>query len=786
MSESNNKRLVILDAHAILHRAYHALPGFVSANGEPTGALYGLVTMLMKIINELQPDYLLACFDLPQITFRKEIYGAYKAGRPKTEPELIAQIKRSRDVFRAFGVTCFELAGYEADDLIGTIVEQFKDYQDLEIIIASGDMDTLQLVSGERVRVYTLKKGLTETIIYDERRVVERFGFLPKYLPDYKGLAGDPSDNIIGVSGIGDKTAAKLVGALGSLEDIYQHLKGNTPAWQQLGLKPRVVNLLRDNEEEALFSKSLATIRREAPIFYPMPEETWRDNLVVEDIKTLFTELDFRSLFGRLDSLLSKLQVVTSPTEPVVVDELSAEDFYQLSLMVWLLNSELTEPQADDIRRVASAQSWTEVRTNLWHQLEQANLLTVYQEIELPLRPILLAMSRRGILIDQNYLEELSQSYHQRLSVLVNEIYQLAGGAFNLNSPKQLAEVLFDRLGLKIKGARKTPGGARSTRESELLKLADSQPVVAKIIKYRELQKLLSTYIDNLPKMLGTDGRLHTTFNQTGTTTGRLSSVNPNLQNIPIRGDFGPEIRNAFVAEAGRVFVAFDYSQIEMRILAMLSADDELLAIFKNDQDIHQAVAAKVFGVALTEVSSEMRRRAKVINFGIIYGMGVSALSRAMGASRQEAQNFYDDYFLSFPKIKNYFDQVVDQVKKLGYTQTYFGRRRYFPTINSPLPQLRAMAERMAMNAPVQGTAADLIKRAMVLVGDRLEKVDWVTSVDLLLQIHDELLFEVAEDRVNDLVALVRPAMAEALIGPVTFPVEVKVGRRWGQLTALK
>ncbi len=782
-----SKTLILLDAHAIIHRAYHALPGFASSTGEPTGATYGLSTMIMKIIKDLKPDYIVGCFDLPQPTFRHEAYEAYKQGRAKAEDDLVHQIKRSRDVFAALSIPAYELAGFEADDLLATIVEKMKNEKDLRIIIASGDMDTLQLVDDDRVLVYTLKKGINDTILYNEKAVVGRFGFVPKLLPDYKGLRGDPSDNIIGIHGIGEKTATTLITKFGTIENIYKKLKKDPAVFSAAGLTPRVIKLLEEGEEEALFSKTLATVRRDAPIEFSLPKKVWRESFEPSQAEKLFAELEFRALRDRLHELIG----VDRPA-PLFLEDTIKENpvdptkFKHAQIALWLLNSDLTTPSLEDMLHYTKKETFADVFVYLEAEIGKQGLSGVYRDIELPIIPLIEEAQKYGILVDTKHLKKLSVKYHKTLDEITARIYIHAGREFNMNSPKQLGEVLFDNIGLATKGLKKTEGGARSTRESELLKLKTVHPIIEDILLYRELQKLLSTYIDNLPHSIGEDGRLHTTLNQAGTTTGRMSSSNPNLQNIPVRGDMGAAIRSAFVAKEGSTLLACDYSQIEMRVLAALSKDEQLLEIFKNGTDVHTSVASRVFKVEQKDVTAEMRRRAKVINFGIVYGMGVNALKDNLGSTRIEAQEFYDNYFITFPKISAYFEEVKSHAKKDGFTTTYFGRRRSFAGIKSAIPFIRASAERMAMNAPLQGTAADIIKIAMKKVHDGLAEAGLLKKTHLLLQIHDELLFEVEEDVVKKAREIIEYAMEHACEFPVPITVSVSEGPRWGEMEDIK
>ncbi len=795
---NSKKRLILLDTHAIIHRAYHALPDFMNSKGEPTGALYGLATMLFKIITELKPDYIVACYDLPKKTFRHEAYAEYKAGRAKTDDALVAQIIRSREFFKALSIPWYEHEGFEADDMLGTITEQvLKKHKDLDIIIASGDMDTLQLVVDERVQVYTLKKGINDTILYNEKKVLERFLFEPQYLPDYKGLRGDPSDNIIGIKGIGEKTATILISKFDTIEKLYKSIHKNFDELKELGITDRICGLLKDNEEEALFSKTLATIRRDAPITFMVPTHLWKDEVVPDSVATFFKNMEFKSLQGRFLALFQSendSNNLQNKEEKEIVKELEdqqdKESVERAKIALWLLDSEATDPSFEDVIEYKNSSSFKEAYEKLEQAIEKDNLRYVYETIEVPLIPIIRSMESIGILIDKKYLEKLSHDYHALLSEQEKSIWKMSGREFNINSPKQLGEVLFDEMGLTAKGLKKSAGGNRSTRESELDKLKDIHPIIGEILMYRELQKLLSTYIDTIPLQIADDGRLHARFIQAGSTTGRFSSVNPNLQNIPIKTERGKNIRHAFIASPGYVLASFDYSQIELRIAALLSQDSFFIQSFKEKKDIHTAVAMKVFKVKEEDVTSDMRRRAKVINFGILYGMGVNALRVNLGSSRAEAQEFYDNYFAEFPTIAAYLEQSKLFAKEHGYTETLFGRRRYFPGIRSPLPFIKAMAERMAMNAPIQGTAtADIIKIGMRKAHDELTKQGLLADTRLLLQVHDELVYEIKKEVLPQAMKIIEESMKHAipeefLKGKESVPLEVSsgYGDNWGMV----
>lgn len=791
--KNNKKKLILLDTHAIIHRAYHALPEFMNSRGEPTGAIYGLATMLFKIVSELKPDYIVACYDLPKKTFRHEAYADYKAGRAKSDEELVLQLIKSREFFKALSIPVYECEGFEADDLLGTISEKTKKIKDLEIIIASGDMDTLQLVDGDKIKVYTLKKGINDTIIYNEKAVFDRFGFEPKYLPDYKGLRGDPSDNIIGVKGIGDKTATVLISKYKTIENLYKTIKKDETEIRELGISERILGILKDGEDEALFSKTLATIRRDAPIDFIILDTKWSDQVDKDQVLKFFRDIEFKSLQNRFlnlfenNSSLSEKDIDISKEEEKDVDPLK---FKYAQIALWLLNSEKTNPNFDDIINYKDSNSFNKAYDLLVSDIKKQNLEYVYEEIEKPIIGIIENMEKNGILVDLVYLKNLSEKYHKELKIIEKKIWDLSGQEFNINSPKQLGEVLFDKLNLSKKGIKKSAGGSISTRESELEKLKEGNPIIEIILEYRELQKLLSTYIDTIPACVGVDGRLHANFIQTGTTTGRFASNNPNLQNIPTKTEKGKNIRNAFVAPSGYVLASFDYSQIELRVAALMSQDKFFIKAFNDGKDIHSSVAMKVFGVKEEDVTYDMRRRAKVINFGILYGMGVSALKENLGIDRKETQEFHDNYFKQFPTIASYLESIKEFARKNGYTETLFGRKRYFPAIKSPLPFMRAMAERMATNAPIQGTAtADIIKIGMKRVDDELSKAKLSSDVRLILQVHDELIYEIKEDKIKEASLIIENTMKnvipdEFMKGKESVPLLVSYcfGKNWGDL----
>ncbi|MDO8518338.1 MAG: DNA polymerase [bacterium] len=815
MSNTARKRLVILDTHAILHRAYHALPELSSSKGEPTGALYGLISILVRAIIDLAPDYIVAAYDLPGPTHRHLAFEKYKAQRATTDDVLVAQIIRSRDVLDAFGIPRYEASGFEADDVIGTIVAETKGEKNLEVIIASGDLDMMQLLDGMRVRVFRMRKGLADLILYDQKLFVEEFGFASELLPDYKGLRGDPSDNIPGVKGIGEKTASILIAQFGTIENLYKILKKNPEKVLAAGVTAGMVKKLEEGEEEAEFSKTLAEIRRDAPVDFVLPKKEWRAGVDAQKTLNMLAEFDFRSLVPRVKTILagnSFGKVLGGPrsagqegaelapdfpsrisSSPDVSPQNSflpapdSEEFQKAALAVSVIDSSIAEPEIEDIYRVGESNDFAEAYRNLLAEIQARGLSDVYEKIEVPLSPVLRRMEARGVLVDINVLKKLSKEYTEELNNLAKRIYAMADEEFNIASPKQLGQVLFDRLGLVAK--KKTARGQRSTREAELVKLKGAHPIIDAVLAHRELSKLLSTYINAIPTLLDKQSRLHTRYVQIGAATGRMASKDPNLQNIPIKSELGRVIRHAFVATKGMQLVSFDYSQIELRVSALLSGDEALSDIFRNGRDVHTEVAVRVFGVRADQVSWEQRRRAKVINFGILYGMGVSALRESLGATRAEAQEFYNQYFETFPRLARYLAEVKQDAARLGYTRTFFGRRRYVEGIVSTIPFVRAASERAAMNAPIQGTAADILKLAMVEIAQWIEKERLQKDIQLLLQVHDELVFEISDIHVREHAPHIKKIMEGVILEKdrkgIPFTADGKVGGNWGDMKAI-
>ena len=780
---TKKERVVLLDAHSIIHRAYHALPGLSNSRGEPTGALYGLLLMFISIVKELKPDYIIAAYDLPQKTKRHEIFKDYKAGRKKADEDLVEQLKKSRDLLQKLAIPILDAPGYEADDILGTLASKLKDKYD--IIIASGDLDMLQLVDDKKVRVFTLKRGVKDTILYDEEAVKQKYGFGPEFVVDYKALRGDPSDNIPGVKGIGEKTATELIKAYGHLEDIYKALESNEEEFLK-HFKERVAKLLKEGKEEAFFSKALASIDTSAPV-EPPELEPWKEKVDLEIALKALYELEFRTLISRFEELFKDEFHENIDFEEV---DTNSMEFKEVAVALWLVRSDIVDPSLDDIYSFAGVRKWKEAKKIIFKVLKERKQEFVFEHIEKPLISVVDKLNNTGIKLDVKVLEKLSKDYHKKLEKLKKEIFALAGEEFNVNSPLQLSKILFDKLGIKPASSKKTLTGRPSTQESELEKIKDKHPIIEKVLSYRELQKLLSTYIDNLPKLVRNDGRLYARFIQTGTSTGRMASQNPNLQNIPIKTDLGRAVRDAFVAEKGYILISFDYSQIELRIAAILSGDEKLIKAFKEGKDIHASVASEIFEVPIDKVDYEMRRRAKVVNFGILYGMGANSLRQNLGLeSSKEAREFLEKYFEKYKTLAKWIDKTKAEAARKGYTETLFGRRRYFEGINSDIQYIRAQAERMAINAPIQGTQADIIKIAMHKIDKMLTdkfKEEQMQKARLVLQIHDELIYEVKENLADELIPKIKNIMENVLDKEkskgVPIVVDVAKGKSWGKM----
>ncbi len=899
--------LVLFDGNALLHRAYHALPPLtVSKTGELVGAVYGFASMLLKVIGELKPDGYAIALDKKGPTFRHRLYDQYKAQRPATPDELVSQLGRVRQLVEAFNIPIFELDDYEADDILGALSHQAGE-QGMEVVIVTGDADAMQLVSSKVKVLYPKPRGsFSDTILYDEAAVSQKYGVAPEHIADLKALMGDPSDNIPGVPGIGPKTAARLIQQFGSLDQIYAHIDEVSPE--------KIRNILKENEAIARQSKKLATIVTELPVSLRL-EESRVSRFNRPKIAELFRELEFASLLPRLagveavvpgisaqpkrpqkrdyriidtdsdlDGLVGRLkkagsfafdtettgldpmsaqlvgislstapgeayyipvghvgwgqvtqlplELVVSKLKPLMADEklaktahnakyditvlaehgievkkltfdtmiaayllgekslsLKALAFGRLGIEMTPINEligsgakQISMSQVEISRAAdyacADADITGQLARLLEPELHQQGLWPLFAQVELPLVPVLISMERNGIALNKELLRQMSHRLGERLLKLEAAIYNSVGHRFNINSPQQLGPVLFEEL--RLPPAGKTKSGY-ATGASVLEELRGTHPVIELILDYRQLAKLKSTYIDALSGLCNPKtGRLHTSFNQTRTATGRLSSSEPNLQNIPVRGELGRDVRRAFIAPDGFRLLAVDYSQIDLRVLAHLSQDPGLVSAFKQDEDIHAATAVRLFGVEAARVTPEMRRLAKTVNFGVIYGMSGYGLEQATELTREEANQFISSYFEKYPGVKCFLEATKKQARKLGYVQTMLGRRRYLPEINSPNRQIREAAERMAINMPVQGTSADIIKVAMVRLYRELDKCRLRSQ--LLLQVHDELIFEVPDEELAQMLKVVPQIMATAVEFSVPLKVDIKTGGNWGQL----
>lgn len=902
-SDPSPHKLVAVDANSLLYRAFFALPHLSTRDGRPTNALYGFTMMLLRVLQEMKPESVVVAFDAHAKTFRHEEYEQYKAQRPETPQDLVAQAPLAREIVRAMGLPLVEIEGFEADDVIGTVARQ-ADEQGYETTIVTGDLDTLQLVS-PRTSVMCNVRGVAETITYDAEAVRSRFGVAPEQMVDFKALKGDPSDNIPGVPGIGEKTASALIQQFGSIENLYQRLDEVKP--------DRVRRLLEEGRESAFLSKRLSAIVTHVPLEKNIedfrPEAADRDR-----VRELFTDLEFTSLLKRveeaaernveekapapaegcklvgsadeLNALLKRLATArklavrvdlagASPLDAeiagivlasgsddacyvCIAPEGPADGTGQLDFEGRGYQARLEEIQpvleAPDLAKIghnlkvdcealqrrgvrlrgidfdvmiaaycldpgrsgyvladlarqflemelpavaeaadfdpdralnvcAAAAAVCELEPVLTARLKENGLDRLMAEVEMPLVEILAGMELRGVCIDPKSLQALSADLDQRIAQTAQEIYAEAGMEFNIGSAKQVQFVLFEKLGLQADLKKKTKSGGFSTSASVLEAIAPTYPIVAKILEYRELTKIKSTYADSLPRLVNPrTGRVHTSLNQAVTATGRLSSSEPNLQNIPIRTELGREIRKAFVAAPGTVLLSADYSQIELRILAHVTADEELVRAFQQDEDIHTHTATRLFNVEDSQVTPEMRRQAKTVNFAVIYGMSDFGLSQALNVPREVAHEWITSYFARFPGVKKYTEETVAKARETGYVCTLLGRRRYIPDIRSSNRNLRMFAERAAVNMPIQGTAADIIKLAMIKVHEHVRDRD---DAAMLLQVHDELLFEVSPSSLSEIASMVKQEMETAIALDVPVKVDVKAGPNWAEMEAV-
>ena len=788
--------ILYVDTLALLYRAYYAVPDLATKDGTPTGALFGLTNTLFRIIAEMEPEHVVACFDRPEETIRHAVDAGYKANRELPEEDMITQIELARDVLQSYGVHTVEKPGYEADDLLGTLAVADAERGE-EVVIVSSDGDLFQLTVHPNIRVYFLRKGMSDFVLYDEKEAEKKNGYPAKYTVDYKGLAGDSSDNIKGVDGIGDTYARRLITAFGDLDAIYKVLDDGV--LEGKGFTKRVVGLLEKGRESAFASRDLATIHTDVSVVGPHGKaKAWKDRIVYADARKTLERYDFTSLFSRLSMItgMSDAGSVNRVAEAgkggekgrgngVAADTAVSGIAKAVAVALWVLDATQTNASLDDVFAYTEAHTVEDALRRIERSLQKNNLQSVWETIERPLIPIVEKMEQVGVCFDRKGAEKLSASYRRKIVSLEKKIHTHAGKEFNISSPKQLSEVLYGDLELKPKRASKTASGGKTTKESVLLQMAGDHPIITLVLEYRHYEKLRSTYTDALPDFVDDDGRIHTTLQQNGTTSGRFSSRDPNLQNIPVGGEDGTAIRDLFVAADGWEMVAIDYSQVELRLAAILSNDKVLLEVFGRGVDVHKAVAAQMFGVSQDAVTSEQRSSAKTINFGVLYGMGAQSLSRSLKVPLTEADTFLSDYKKAFPSLFDHLDAIKKEVSSSGFVSTAFGRVRPIPGISSSLPYVRAQAERTAANTVIQGTAADVIKLAMIGIDAMLTKEELDGDVRMLLQIHDELLFEVrpavTDNAIEKIVAVMESVYPKDK-KPIPLSVSVGRGSSWGSL----
>ena len=720
------KKLVLVDGHAVFHRAYHAMPPLTTSKGELVNAVFGFTGMLLRAIADIKPEYIAVTFDTAEPTFRHQEYTAYKAQRVSAPEELHEQMPRVKQVLSVLNIPVFELAGYEADDIIGTLVSQAtsnkQQVTSLEIIIVTGDRDTLQLVR-PHVKIYTPGKSFSDVVYYDQRSVEEKYGLPPEKLIDVKALAGDQSDNIPGVRGIGSVGATKLVKEFGTVEEIYKNL-------EKVPEKTR--RLLEADAEAAVMSKKLATIDVDAPIKLDLNKCVLHDYDKNEAVE-LFQELEFKSLINKLPGFkqqkLPSYRAIESENQASLFDRDREEE------------------------------------TGMNHELER----------------VLRRMEEYGVLIDKEKLAELSVDINKKLSAIEKQIYKEVGHEFNLNSPKQLSGVLYDELHLEPERYTRIKTH-KSTDEATLSTLVGAHPVIEPMRQYRELFKLRSTYIDALPNQIGKDGRIHTHYHTDATRTGRLSSKDPNLQNIPARGEWGEKVRSAFIAPPKCALLSADYNQIELRVMAHMSGDRQLKRIFEQGEDIHTEAAVAVLGKKPREVNREARRIAKIINFGIMYGISPFGLAQQLKIEPGRAKEIIDRYFARFPAVAEWIGSTLREAYENGFVTTLGGFKRYVLELRSNNQTVRKAGERIAVNSPIQGTAAHVIKKAMIEIDKRLRTMNSGLKTKMILQVHDELVFEVPEDELKKVAPVIKDLMENSFPLSVPLVVEMKVGKNWGEM----
>lgn len=896
-----SKKLILIDGNAIMHRAFHALPPLATKKGELVNAVYGFTSTLLSVIEKFKPEYLAVTFDLKGPTFRHEAFKEYKATRVKAPDEFYAQIPRVKEMVRAFNIPIYEQPGFEADDVIGTLAKQAEG-EGVEVIIATGDLDTLQLIT-DKVKVYTMRRGLSDAVLYDAEKVMERYGLWPRQVVDLKGLAGDQSDNIPGVRGIGEKTAIGLLQKNGTVEGVYEHIEET---------KGAVKTKLEKDKAQALLSKQLATINVNAPVKLEL-EKTKVSDYDREKVVALLGELNFFSLVKRLpgsthnaqplpagqtgatrnsnegikdfkygevaeknlDEFLKELEkqaevslaldivgekikglafswktgranyvsqlAIRNPQLKNILENSAikkigfdlkiiyktlAKEGVKLKGLYWdvmigayvlnpgekidfektvfsELGEDLSTGQAKgqlqlgmengqaQIENICQRADYSlKLKEILEKKIEAVSneqvaqgripgtLKLVFEKVEAPLIPILAKMEIAGVKLNPLVFQGISETIVSKIKNLESAIFKISGTEFNIGSPKQLAEVLFEKMNLSAVDIKKGKTGY-STASGELEKLRGTSPIIEKIEEFRELTKLKNTYLDTLPLLIDEQSRIHTTFNQAVTATGRLSSSEPNLQNIPIRTELGQLLRTAFVAEEGNTLVSADYSQIDLRAVAHVSQDPKMIEAFRRGDDIHRLTAAEINKVPLSQVTEKMRFSAKALNFGVIYGMSVFGFSQSAGIERDEAKKFIDAYMEKFSGVAKYIRETKEFAKKFGYVETLMGRRRNIPEINSPNFQVQNAAERMAINMPIQGLSADIVKLAMVKIDEALGEN---SKAKMLLQIHDEIIWEVKKEAAEEFAQEAKKIMENVYRLSVPLIVDIKIGDSWGEI----
>lgn len=864
------KRLLILDGNSLLNRAFYAVPLLSNSEGTHTNAIYGFTNMLFKMRDDIKPDYIVCTFDKKAPTFRHLEYEDYKAGRKKMPPELAEQFPIVKEMLKLFSITTYELDGFEADDIIGSLAK-FAENEGIEVYVMTGDKDALQLASKD-INVCITKKGVSEVEVYNYDRMVEEYGVTPTQFIDVKGLMGDKSDNIPGVPGVGEKTAFKLIKEYGSVEAVLENIDNISGK--------KLKENLTEYSEQAIFSKKLATIMTNVPIDFDLDEIKSKDDYNKDQLKALFTKLQMKSILDKLsngeeeepeievkitnieeskelDALLknikgevyinftylNKEKYSTLEIDKIFINydgknySISFKDLvkeenntklfkeffeneeilkngysiknaltalrklgievkglaFDCELAAYLIDSSKGEYNLLSLinnylskfpnikegeEELVGISFMKDLTLVLKKKIEEEKMKELMYDMELPLETVLSSMESIGFKVNKDILDELSIKFKRELEETQKEIFELADEEFNINSPKQLGKILFEKLDLPV--IKKTKTGY-STNAEVLEKLKDKHPIIEKITYFRQLSKIYSTYVEGLKAVIDADGSIHSTFNQTVTTTGRLSSTEPNLQNIPIKYEMGREIRKVFIPkEKDDLLISADYSQIELRVLAHISGDENMINAFNHHSDIHTKTASEVFKVPVEEVTSLMRSRAKAVNFGIVYGISDFSLSQDLNITRKEAKEYMDIYFERYPKIQEYISNVIEEAKTKGYVLTMLNRRRYIPEVNASNKIVKALGERLAMNAPIQGTAADIIKLAMVNVYKKIGELNLKSR--LILQVHDELIINVVPGELEVVKKLLKEEMENTIKLSVPLDVDVNVGEDWYKL----